>query len=114
MKVVAKVDFANSGTVGATATGIYLSSTRNNATIVNSGTIDVSAVTAHNGPANAWGVHVVTGDDGDPAQAGDLFTFTNDGGTIIVRQSTDGGRRGSTACDRPQPGAQHERRQSDR
>jgi trimeric autotransporter adhesin len=91
IKVAAKVDSANSGTLGATATGIYLSSTRNNATIVNSGTIDVSAIAAHDKPANAWGVHVVTGYDGDPAQAVDKLTFTNDGGTIIVRQSTDGG-----------------------
>lgn len=91
IKVVAKVDSANSGTLGATATGIYLSSTRNNATIVNSGTIDVSAIAAHDAPANSWGIHDVTGFDGDSTQTGDLFTFTNDGGTIIVRQSTDAG-----------------------
>ena len=89
--VSAKVDAANGGTVAATATGIYLSSTRDNATISNSGTIDVEAVTGHGGPANAYGVHVVTGFSGDPAQPDDLFTFTNDGGTIMVRQSTDGG-----------------------
>ena len=101
LKIFAKVDAADSGTLSAAATGIYLSSTRNNATVVNSGTIDVSAVTAHGAPANAWGAHVVTGFSGDPAQAGDRFTFTNDGGTIIARQSTDGGKtwKHGTAID---------------
>ena len=91
LRVTAKVDAANGGTNAATATGIYLSSTRDNATVVNSGLIDVEAVTAHGAPANAFGVHLATEERGDPAQAGDKFTFTNDGGTIIVRQSVDGG-----------------------
>jgi hypothetical protein len=91
INVSAKVDAANSGTVGATATGIYFSSTRNNAVVENSGTIAVQAVTAHDGPATAYGIRAVTGFSGDTATADDLFTFTNDGGTLIVRQSTDGG-----------------------
>jgi hypothetical protein len=91
LKIAARVDAADSGTLSAAATGIYLRSTRDDATVVNSGLIDVEAITTHGAPANAWGVHVVTGFSGDPAQAGDSFTFTNDGGTIIARQSTDGG-----------------------
>ena len=91
LNVSAKVDSANSGTIGATATGIYLSSTRNSATVVNSGSISVDAVTGHGAPATAYGVHVVTAERGDAATADDLFTFTNDGGDIVVRQSVDGG-----------------------
>ena len=91
LDVSAKVDSDNGGTAGATATGIYLLSTRNDATVVNSGTIDVAAVTAHGGAATAWGVRVLNAMRGDAPTADDLFTFTNDGGTIIARHSTDGG-----------------------
>ena len=87
----ARVDSANGGTVAASASGISISATRNNATLVNSGLIDVQAVTTNGGPADAWGVHALTGSSGDPTQNGDLFTFTNDGGTIIVRKSVNGG-----------------------
>jgi uncharacterized protein with beta-barrel porin domain len=90
LKVSAKVDSANSGTVGATATGIFLNSGQIDATVVNTGTILVQAVTANGGDATAYGVHAVNWYD--PAVDGDaVFTFTNDGGTIVVRESVDGG-----------------------
>jgi hypothetical protein len=89
-KVSAKVDAANSGTVGATATGIFLNSAQNDATIVNTGTIVVEAQTAHGAPATAYGVRLVNW-FGPEADGSDVFTFTNDGGDIIVRQSVDGG-----------------------
>ena len=54
-------------------------------TVTNSGTLDVDAVTANGGTASAIGVLPVG------ALATGTFTFINDGGTIQVRQSTDGG-----------------------
>ena len=90
--VSAKVDSAHSGTVGATASGIHISATRNNLVVTNSGTIDVEAVTVHGGPVSASGVRVITSPASLQNRARDLFTFTNDGGTIVARQSTDDGK----------------------
>jgi len=93
INVSAKVNSAHSGTVGATATGIAISATRNNLTLTNSGTIDVEAIAGHGGPASANGVRVITSAAPSlPPRPSDLFTFTNDGGTIIARQSTDDGK----------------------
>ena len=92
INVSAKVDSAHSGTVGATASGIRISATRNNLVVTNSGTIDVQAVTGHGGSASANGVRVIASPASLPSRASDLFTFTNDGGTIIARQSTDDGK----------------------
>ena len=61
------------------------------ATVTNSGTIDVQAVTGNGGSATAYGVWVQDNQTGLPPAADDVFTFTNDGGTIIARQSVDGG-----------------------
>lgn len=93
ISVSAKVDSANGGTVGATASGILISGTRNNLTLTNSGTIIVEAVSGHGGPAKANGVRVITSSAPSLApRPRDLFTFTNDGGTIVARQSTDDGK----------------------
>jgi hypothetical protein len=57
--------------------------------VTNSGAINVDAVTANGGPATARGVYVTN--NGTSNFGPEVFTFTNDGGTIVVRQSTDGG-----------------------
>ena len=91
--VSAKVDSAHSGTVGATASGISISATRNNLSVTNSGTINVKAVSGSGGPARASGVRVITSPAPTlPPRPNDQFTFTNDGGTIVARESTDGGK----------------------
>ena len=90
--VSAKVDSANGGTVGAIASGIHISATRNNLLVTNSGIIDVEAVTGHGGPASASGISVIASPASLPSRPRDLFTFTNDGGTIIARQSSDDGK----------------------
>jgi uncharacterized protein YhjY with autotransporter beta-barrel domain len=66
-------------------------------TVPNACAINVDAVTANGGEAIATGI-VVTGNGTGSTPPGDaVFTFTNDGGTIVVRESIDGGeswRRG--------------------
>ena len=74
----------------ASASGIAIRGGVNNMTVTNTGTLDVEAVTASGGAANAYGVRITANGDVTPT-VHDKFTFTNDGGTIIVRQSTDGG-----------------------
>jgi len=91
LNVSAKADTPQGESAAATATGIYLTSTRNNLKVVNSGLIDVQAITNDGDSAVAYGLHLVNAMRGNPPEASDLFTFTNDGGTIIARQSTDGG-----------------------
>ena len=61
-----------------------------NTSITNTGTINVDAVTAKGGPATAYGIRVESDGTATPAGAGDIV-ITNNGGTIRVRQSTDGG-----------------------
>ena len=73
----------------AIGVSMYVGSTT--ATITNSGTIDVEAVTANGGPATAYGIWVQNNQTGLPPSASDVLTITNDGGTIIARQSVDGG-----------------------
>jgi uncharacterized protein YhjY with autotransporter beta-barrel domain len=75
----------------ATATGIYINSGINNLAVTNSGTISVDAITTNGAPALAYGVHVLGTGGGVAAADTDVFTFTNDGGDIIVRESDDGG-----------------------
>ena len=72
----------------ASALGISLNSGLNTMVVTNSGAINVDAITG-GGVANATGVLVTATGLGVPA--GDLFTFVNDGGTIVVRESVDGG-----------------------
>ena len=74
----------------AVATGIRLNSGVNTMTVTNSGSIDVDAITANGGDATAYGIRVTSNGAATPA-VGDVFTFTNDGGSMRVRQSTDGG-----------------------
>ncbi|HEX5237515.1 MAG TPA: hypothetical protein VFW39_03515, partial [Sphingomicrobium sp.] len=91
IQVAAKVDSVSSGTVGAVATGIFLSAPVGaSATITNSGTIDVTAITAHLDNAQAWGIHVFDFAPGVPDDADDVLTINNSG-TIIARQSSDSG-----------------------
>ena len=74
----------------AHAVGIALNGGVNTMTVTNSGTINVDAITANGGDAKATGV-LVTANGAVAPVAGDVFTFTNDGGTIRVRESGDGG-----------------------
>jgi hypothetical protein len=91
IQVTAKVDSASSGTVGAVATGIFLSApVGTDATITNSGTIDVTAITAHQDNAQAWGIHVFDFAPDVPDDDDHVLTINNSG-TIIARQSSDGG-----------------------
>jgi trimeric autotransporter adhesin len=90
IQVEAKVDSASSGTVGAVATGVFLSAPAGiDATITNTGTIDVTAITGHQDNAQAWGIHVFDFAPGFPGP-GDVLTVDNSG-RIIARQSSDGG-----------------------
>lgn len=75
----------------AMATGVYMQSAVNTATLTNTGRIEVMAQT--NGlPAFANGIII---DDYAPSPVvpaeGDTFTLNNTGGAIIARKSTDGG-----------------------
>ncbi|HEX5499906.1 MAG TPA: hypothetical protein VFX03_11785, partial [Thermomicrobiales bacterium] len=91
IQVAAKVDSASSGTVGAVATGIFLSApVDTDATITNTGTIDVTAITAHQDNAQAWGIHVFDFAPDVPDDADHVLTINNSG-RIIARQSSDGG-----------------------
>jgi uncharacterized protein YhjY with autotransporter beta-barrel domain len=91
LSVAAKVDSTSSGTIGAVATGIFLSAPVSiDATVTNSGTIDVTAITAHQGNAQAWGIHVFDFAPGVAPEPGKVLTINNSG-TIIARQSDDGG-----------------------
>ncbi len=78
------------GGSSAFATGIAVFSGANNLTITNSGSINVDAVVADGGTAIAMGIVALAN---APTTTGpdDVLTITNDGGDIIVRQSTDGG-----------------------
>ncbi|HSR00620.1 MAG TPA: hypothetical protein VLM36_11995, partial [Sphingomicrobium sp.] len=76
----------------ASAIGISSYAGVDTSTITNKGKISVDAVTADGGRAVARGVLIQGNGTGLPAAPGDQFTFTNDGGTIIVRQSGDGGK----------------------
>jgi len=91
IKVSAKVESGNSGTVAATATGLSFNSTSNDVTVINSGSLSVEAVTGHGAPANAYGVRLFNWSE-TPASGDHVFTFTNDGGDLVVRQSQDGGK----------------------
>jgi trimeric autotransporter adhesin len=75
----------------AQAIGVSMYVGDTTATITNSGTIDVEAVTANGGPATAYGIWVQNNQTGQAPGASDVLTINNDGGTIIARQSTDGG-----------------------
>ena len=80
----------------AYATGMFMVSGANAMTVSNSGLLQVDAVTANGGSANATGV-LAPGNGSGAVPTDEVFTFTNDGGTIIVRESVDGGeswRRG--------------------
>ena len=59
--------------------------------MTNSGSLTVEAVTVDGGPAYANGLVVTGNGTGLLPGVDDVFTFTNDGGTILVRQSQDGG-----------------------
>ena len=81
----------------AVATGVSLTSGVNTMSVSNSGAINVDAVTANGGEASATGILVAGNGTGSAAREDAVFTFTNDGGTIVVRESVDGGdtwRRG--------------------
>ena len=79
-----------SGTAdSALATGIFMDTGVNTTVVTNSGALNVDAVTS-GGPAIANGVNVIATNPGVPA-VGDVFTFVNDGGDIVVRQSVDSG-----------------------
>jgi trimeric autotransporter adhesin len=76
--------------------GHSIASGINNMVVTNSGSIFVDAITTNGAPATANGL-IVTANGLTAPLATDIFTFTNDGGTIIVRESEDGGatwRRG--------------------
>lgn len=75
----------------ANATGIYLESGVNTMTVTNTGALNVEAMTAAGGGATATGIRVVGNGTGLPPGMDDVFTFTNNGGDIRVRQSMDGG-----------------------
>jgi len=74
----------------AQAIGISMYVGAATATITNTGTIDVEAVTGNGGPADAHGIWVQGNGTGLPPSAGDVLTINNSG-DIIARQSTDGG-----------------------
>ena len=91
LQVAAKVDSASSGTVGAVATGIFLSAPVNiDATVTNTGTIDVTAIAAHQN-AQAWGIHVFDFAPDIPPDSGRILIINNSG-AIVARQSNDGGK----------------------
>jgi len=73
----------------ATAVGILMESGVNTTTLNNTGTISASAQTT-GGTSQASGVLVEDYGVIVPG-AGDTFTLNNDGGTIIARESVDGG-----------------------
>jgi uncharacterized protein with beta-barrel porin domain len=85
----------------AFASGVHFRSAVNTATFTNSGTIRVTAIT-NSGISRAVGI-LVSDFDTSPVVPGaeDRMTIVNNGGTIIARESVDGGatfRRG-TAID---------------
>jgi uncharacterized protein with beta-barrel porin domain len=84
----------NAGLYGTTSTTTPAGSTtpvvhHNNTTITNSGTIDVRAITANGGPAQAYGIRVTSNGAATPA-AGQVLTINNSG-DISALYSTDGG-----------------------
>ncbi|MFL6735440.1 MAG: autotransporter domain-containing protein [Sphingomonas sp.] len=74
-------------TITTTANGA-VNVNHHNATIANSGTIDVTAITGKGGAADAYGIRVTS--NGVSTPAGEVLTINNSG-DIIVRYSTDGG-----------------------
>lgn len=78
-----------SSTSSASAVGITFFGDVNNVTATNTGTIDVLAQT-NGGSAEATGVRATNNGAGVPGLA-DKFTFTNNGGTVSARISTDSG-----------------------
>ncbi|MFA7264026.1 MAG: autotransporter outer membrane beta-barrel domain-containing protein [Caulobacter sp.] len=77
--------------LGASAIGMDFMSSSNTATLTNSGTLRVSAL-SNVGVASATGILVRDFPDSPIiAPEGSVFTIVNDGGTIIARESTDGG-----------------------
>ena len=77
--------------LGASAVGLDFMSASNTATLTNSGTIQVSAI-SNVGVASATGILVRDFPDSPiVAPEGSLFTIVNDGGTLVARESTDGG-----------------------
>jgi hypothetical protein len=80
----------------AVGTGIYVSSGINNLTITNSGSLNVDAVVANGGNAEAYGI-LVEGNGAVVAPAVTDVVTINNSGDLIVRESIDGGgsyRRG--------------------
>lgn len=77
--------------VGATAVGLDFMSASNTATLTNTGVIRVSAV-SNVGVASSTGILVRAFPESPiVAPEGSVFTIVNDGGSIIARESTDGG-----------------------
>jgi uncharacterized protein with beta-barrel porin domain len=73
------------------ALGVDFLSSVNTATLTNKGTITVSAI-SNGDPVGATGILVRNFPDSPVAAGeGDSFNLVNDGGTIIARESTDGG-----------------------
>ena len=87
LTVAAVADGSN--TSSASAVGIKFLGNVNNVVATNTGTIDVLAQT-NGGPVSATGVRASVNGVGAPGLA-DVFTFTNNGGTVKARISTDGG-----------------------
>lgn len=78
--------------LGASAVGMDFMSSVNTATLTNSGTITVSART-NVGDASATGILVRNFPDSPiVAPDGAVFTIINNGGSIIARESADGGQ----------------------
>ncbi len=79
----------------ANAVGLLMVSGANNMVVVNSGAINVDAWT-NGGPATATGILALDNGLGTGATT-EVLTIINDGGSIVVRESVDGGttfRRG--------------------
>jgi hypothetical protein len=74
----------------ALAEGIAVTGGDNSLTITNSGTISVDAVAAEGNRALAIGISA-TANGASTARSPGVLTITNDGGSIIVRQSDDDG-----------------------
>jgi outer membrane autotransporter protein len=81
------------GASSAYATGIEMESSVNTATITNTGTLSVSAITGQGGITEATGIRILsfTPTNGTVPGVDDVLTINNNGGTIIARRSGDGG-----------------------
>ena len=71
----------------AVATGIRVNSGINNLTISNSGSINVDAITANGGNAEAYGIRLVANGDVTPT-ADDVTTINNSGGSGALSRMT--------------------------